>query len=66
MVVSAVFSAAVTDSFHVDLTCTQLLAYVQWKDVSGGFHLSGLLSPFSWLTLSVTAHSSGDEMSLAN
>jgi hypothetical protein len=34
--------------------------------VRGGFHTSGDLSPFSWLTLSVTAHSWGMSMSLAN
>lgn len=31
----------------------------------GGFHLSGLLSPLDWLTLSVTAQSCGLLMSLA-
>ena len=32
----------------------------------GGFHASGDLSLLAWLTLSVTAHSCGMSMSLAN
>lgn len=66
MVVRADFSAAVTERTQAALTLIQLLAYVQWKLASGGFHTSGLLSPLEALTLSVTAQSCGLSISFAN
>lgn len=47
------------------LTLIQLRAYVHQKLSSGGFHSSGALSDFDWLTLSVTAQSWGPSTSLA-